>query len=65
MTDHQCPPAKKQEGQVLNRVVRRTAEGWVLEADLRHAELIIKQLGLENAKAAATPSVAETVSDVV
>ena len=28
-------------GQVLNRVVRRTVRGWELEADLRHAELIV------------------------
>ena len=35
---------KKSEGQVLNRVVRRTNRGWELEADLRHAELIIEQL---------------------
>ena len=33
---------KKQEGQVLNRVVRRTDDGWELEADLRNAELIIE-----------------------
>ena len=29
---------KKNEAQVLNRVVRRSDEGWELEADLRHAE---------------------------
>ena len=40
---------KKNEGQVLNRVVRRSDEGWELEADLRHAELIIEQLGLTDA----------------
>ena len=28
---------KKNEGQVLNRVVRRSDEGWELEADRRHA----------------------------
>ena len=37
---------KKTEGQVLNRVVKRTDNGWELEADLRHAELIVEQLGL-------------------
>ena len=31
----------KTEGQILNRVVRITESGWELEADLRHAELII------------------------
>ena len=49
---------KVKEGQVLNRVVRRTADGWELEADLRHAELIIKQLGLEDANAVSTPGLA-------
>ena len=53
---------KKKEGQVLNRVVRRTASGWELEADLRHAELIIKQLGLESANAVSTPGVAQVGS---
>ena len=47
--------AKKQEGQVLNRVVRRTEDGWELEADLRHAELIIEQLGLTDGNAVSTP----------
>ena len=32
---------KLSEGQVLNRVIRRTRGGFELEADLRHAELII------------------------
>ena len=40
---------KKNEGQVLNCVVRRSDDAWELEADLRHAELIIKQLGLTDA----------------
>ena len=38
------------EGQVLNRAVRRTAEGLRLEADLRRAERIIEQLGLLDVK---------------
>ena len=33
---------KKKEGQVLNRVVRKTKAGRELESDLRHAELIIR-----------------------
>ena len=33
------------EGKVLNRIVRRTATGWETEADPRHAELMIEQLG--------------------
>lgn len=43
----------------LNRVIRATDNGFELEADLRHAELIIKQLGLGNAKPLTTPSAYE------
>jgi hypothetical protein len=46
---------KTAEGQVLNRVVRRTSAGFELEADLRHAELIVEQLGLQDAKEVSTP----------
>jgi hypothetical protein len=45
------------EGQVLNRVIRATKEGFEVEADLRHAELMIEQLGLSDAKGCATPGV--------
>ena len=37
---------KAAEGQVPHRVVRSTDIGFELEADLRHAELIIEQFGL-------------------
>jgi hypothetical protein len=43
-----------QEGKVLNRVLRRTPEGWEYEADPRHAELIIKSLNLEDSKPVST-----------
>ena len=49
---------KSSEGQVLNRVVRKTANGWELEADLRHAELIVKHLGLEDGNSVSTPGLA-------
>ena len=49
---------KAKEGQVLNRVVRRTTDGWELEADLRHAELIVKQFGLESGNTVSTPGIA-------
>ena len=48
---------KSSEGQVLNRVVRRTDDGFELEADLRHAELIVEQLGLQDSKIVSTPGV--------
>ena len=38
---------KMKEGQVLNRVVRYTQDGFQLEADLRHAELIVEWLNLQ------------------
>ena len=40
---------KSTEGQVLNHVVRRTNQGFELEADLRHTELTVEQLGLQDA----------------
>ena len=46
---------KSSEGQVLNRVVRRTANGFELKADFRHASLIVEQLGLQSAKEVSTP----------
>jgi hypothetical protein len=43
-----------QEGKVLNRVLRRTEDGWEYEADPRHAELLVKSLNLEEAKPVST-----------
>ena len=51
---------KQAEGQVLNRVVRCTVDGFELEADLRHAELVVEQLGLRDAKPVTTPGSDET-----
>ena len=48
-----------QETRVLDRIVRWTTAGWEYEADQRHAELIVKGLGLEEAKAVATPAEGE------
>ena len=39
----------------LNKVVRTTSEGIELEADPRHAELVVKDLGLESAKVSMVP----------
>ena len=50
-------PDLQQEGKVLNRILRATEAGWEVEADPRHAELVIEQLGLNSEKAAATPGV--------
>ena len=46
---------EEHEGRILNRVIRWTPEGWEYEADQRHAELLIKSLNLQDAKAVETP----------
>ena len=38
----------QQEGTVLNRFIRCTDAGWEVEADPRHAELVVEQLGIED-----------------
>ena len=38
------------EGKVLNRIVRCVSEGWEVEADPRHAELIVEQLGIGSSR---------------
>lgn len=43
------------EVRILNKVVRITESGIELEADPRHAELVVKDLGLDGAKASAVP----------
>ena len=49
---------KKNESRVLNPVVRRSVDGWELKAELRHAELIIEQLGLTDANIVSSPGTA-------
>ena len=46
---------KISEGRILNRVIRYTDIGWEYEPDQRHAELIVRDLGLEDAKGVSTP----------
>jgi hypothetical protein len=45
------------QGKVLNRIVSCTPEGWTVEADPRHAELIVEQLGVDGARAVVSPGV--------
>ena len=47
----------KSEGKVLNRILRCTDGGWEIEADPRHAELVIEQPGLGDDKGIGTPGV--------
>ena len=48
---------QKAEGKVLNWIFRHTADGWEIEGDPRHTELVIGQLGLEQDSGTATPEV--------
>ena len=43
------------EGRILNRIARRTSGGWEYEPDLRHAEMIISEMGLQGANPVSTP----------
>ena len=43
------------ETRVLNRILRIKPEGWEYEADQRHAELIVRGLGMDKAKSVKTP----------
>ena len=45
----------KQEIRILNRVLTWTADGIVYEPDQRHAEIVMRELGLEDAKPVSTP----------
>ena len=47
-------PGEVREESVLNRVVRRTDEGWEYEADQRHADIIVKAMHMSEAKAVTT-----------
>ena len=49
------------EFRILNKVVRHTKSGIELEVDPRHAEIAVRELGLENAKHSKTPGVKEVI----
>ena len=38
------------EGKMLKGMLRQTKEGWKVEADSRHADFVVKQLGLDEDK---------------
>ena len=50
----------KQEGRVLNRVPRWTPEVWEVEPDQRHADLIVQEMGMLEARPATTPGKIES-----
>ena len=46
---------EEREVRILNRVVRAVKGGWEYEADQRHAEMIVEELGLREAKGVGAP----------
>ena len=52
-----------QEGRVLNRVVKWTPEGWEMGPDQRHVDIVIKELGLQEARPVSTPGETESRDD--
>ena len=45
------------EGEILNRVIRATKDGFEMEADPKHGELIVETLGLKESKGAVTAGI--------
>ena len=54
-------PGAAGRGKVLNGFVSRSKDGWTLEADLRHADFIIEQMGIKSAGGITTAGAAEDV----
>jgi hypothetical protein len=49
-------PGEVKEARLLNRIIRASPDGgWEYEADSRHAEIIVKQLGLDKSKGVSSP----------
>ena len=53
----------QQEIRVLNRTIRWTQKGVEYEPDQRHAELLVREMGMETSKPVATPGVADTAEE--
>ena len=53
-------PGQTRELRILNKVVRLAKSGIELEADPRHVEFTIRDLGLENAKVSTVPGAKES-----
>ena len=43
------------EARVLNRVIRCLEDGWEIEADQRHVDMIVQEMGMDDAKPVSTP----------
>ena len=53
---------QEREVRILNRVIRWTEDGLEYEPDQRHSEIAIRELGLEGARAVATPGTKEELA---
>ncbi len=53
------PERHQQEIRILNRVVTWGTQGICYEADQRHAEILVRELGLHDAKSVSTPGTRE------
>ena len=53
-----------QEVKILNKIVRWTSDGLELEADPRHAEIVIRELGLLEAKPISAPGAKPTKDEL-
>ena len=53
----------ERQGKVLNRIVTCTDDGWTIEADPRHAELIVEQLGVTEARTVVSPGIDGAAED--
>ena len=54
----------KKEIRILNRVIRWTSDGIEYESDQRHADTIVKELGLDNCKTVSTPGTHEVKNEI-
>ena len=54
---------RPREGKVLNRIIRYTEEGFEIEADPRHAELVMEQMQVEGENCVSTPGVSGVEED--
>ena len=55
---------KNAEVRILNRILRHTKEGIELEADPRHAELVVEELEIQDAKPSMVPGTKESQKTV-
>ena len=53
----------EKKGKLLNRTIRKADEGWELEADQRHGEIISQELGLNECKGLPTQGADEPVPE--